>query len=358
MEAPEGKEGLMNCCIYCKKKIPAGSTYCNWCGKKQVRDFHRKSNGAGTVYKRGTTYTVKVTKYANGIKREVTKGGFKTRKEAYEHAMVLRDDLDLKRTEAISFSDLWEKLKTTERYLKLSADKKDTWKYAYNKCEPLYQCKDVRELRFENFQKLVDGLTYYPARDIKTVLKAMMRLAQKYDQVDKNYAELIELPPNFEKEKDIFTDLELKKICASKDPFKAYIIIMCYCGLRPIEMLNLRQEDIHIMERFMYGGRKTELGKASKIAIPETAAPYLTDFDPWTKGKNKFYDRFHEFLKAEGIRDLTPGCCRHTFVTRLSQASDNVAVIQKAARHTHYQTTLGYTHMNIDDVLTEVNKLS
>ncbi len=345
-------------CVFCKKEIAEGSAFCNWCGKKQVRDFHRKQNGSGTVYKRGNTYTVKVVKYGNGLKREITKGGFKTKKEAYEYAVTLRDELNLKRTEAISFCDLWEKLKTTERYQKLSEDKKDTWKYAYQKCAPLYQCTDVRELRFENFQKLVEGLTYYPARDVKTVLTAMMRLAQKYDQVDKNYGELMELPKKNEKEKEVFTDLELKKIFDSADPFKGYIIIMCYCGLRPIEMLNLKPEDIHIMERYMYGGRKTELGKESKIAIPETAVPYLTDFVPWTAGKNGFYDRFHQFLVQEGIRDMTPGCCRHTFVTRLSQVSDNVATIQKAARHTRYQTTLGYTHMKIDDVLAEVNKLS
>ena len=348
---------MMNC-LFCKKEIAEGSAFCNWCGKKQIRDFHRKQNGSGTVYKRGNTYTVKVVKYGNGFKRELTKGGFKTKKEAYEYAVTLRDELDLKRTESISFCALWEKLKKTERYQKLSHDKKRAWGYAYDKCAPLYQCEDVRELRFENMQDLIEGLSFYPARDVKVVLTAMMRLAQKYDQVDKNYAELMELPKKVENEKEVFTDLELKKIFDSADPYKAYIIIMCYCGLRPIEMLGLKPSDIHLAERYMYGGRKTELGKESKIAIPETAVPYLANFVPWTAGKNAFYDRFHQFLVQEGIRDMTPGCCRHTFVTRLSQVSDNVATIQKAARHTRYQTTLGYTHMKIDDVLAEVNKLS
>lgn len=344
-------------CAYCKKEIPEESKYCMFCGRKQDRDFHRKSNGSGTVYKRGNTYTVKVVKYGGGFKRELTKGGFKTKKDAYAYAEQLRNDLDLKRTESVSFRDLWEKLQKTERYLKLSEDKKKTWKYAYDKCAPLYQCNDVRELRFEHMQNLLEGLTYYPARDIKVMLTAMMRLAQKYDQVDKNYAELLELPPKEEHEKEVFTDLELKKILSSSDPFSRFVIIMCYCGLRPVEMLGLQPEDIHLAERYMYGGRKTELGKKSKIAIPETAVPYLTVYEPWTVGKNAFYDKFHAFLKDEGIRDLTPACCRHTFVTRLSQASGNVAIIQKAARHTRYQTTLGYTHMSIDDVLTEVNKL-
>ena len=344
-------------CLYCKKEIAEGSAYCNWCGKKQERDYHRHANGSGTVYKRGQTYTVKVVKYGNGLKREITKGGFKTKKEAYEYAVTLRNDLDLKLAERISFRELWEKLKKSERYSNLSYDKKRAWQYAFDKCKPLYQCTDVRELRFEHMQRLLEGLTFYPARDVKTVLKAMMTLAQKYDWVDKNYAELLELPKKEESEKEVFTDLELKQIRDSEDPFKAYVLIMCYCGLRPIEMIELQPEDIHIMERYMYGGRKTELGKESKIAIPESVVEYLMGYIPWTAGKNGFYDRFHQFLIQTGVRDLTPGCCRHTFVTRLSQVSDNVATIQKAARHTKYQTTLGYTHLKIDDVLEEVNKL-
>ena len=32
-------------CVYCKKEIAEGSAFCNWCGKKQIRDFHRKANG-------------------------------------------------------------------------------------------------------------------------------------------------------------------------------------------------------------------------------------------------------------------------------------------------------------------------
>ena len=62
---------MMNC-VYCKKEIAEGSAFCNWCGKKQSRDFHRKQNGSGTVYKRGNNYTVKVVKYGNGFKRELT----------------------------------------------------------------------------------------------------------------------------------------------------------------------------------------------------------------------------------------------------------------------------------------------
>ena len=344
-------------CLFCKKEIPEQSQYCMFCGRKQERSHHRLPNGSGTVYKRGSTYTVKVVKYGNGFKREITKGGFKTKREAYAYAETLRNEADMKLPDAISFCDLWEKLKKSERYLKLSDEKKRAWKYAYEKCKTLYQCADVRDLRFEHMQRLLEGLTFYPARDIKVMLNAMMTLAQKYDYVDKNYAALMELPKKEEKEKEVFTDLELKQIRDSADPFKAYILIMCYCGLRPIEMLNLNNEDIHIMERDMYGGRKTELGKASKIAIPEAVVEYLMRYIPWTAGKNAFYDKFHEFLKQEGIRDMTPGCCRHTFVTRLSQVSDNVATIQKAARHTKYQTTLGYTHMSIDDVLEEVNKL-
>lgn len=57
------------------------------------------------------------------------------------------------------------------------------------------------------------------------------------------------------------------------------------------------------------------------------------------------------------VSPLPPGCCRHTFNTRLAKKGVQPAVIQKAAGHKDYKTTIGYTHMDIRDVLDAVNKL-
>lgn len=41
-------------CKKCKKEIPDGSLYCNYCGKKQIttpRKVHKRAHGSGTIHK-------------------------------------------------------------------------------------------------------------------------------------------------------------------------------------------------------------------------------------------------------------------------------------------------------------------
>lgn len=346
-------------CLYCKKEIPDSSIYCNWCGRKQTRSSHRQPNGAGTVYKRGQTWTAKI-RYWDGEKfASKTKGRFRTKKEAYAAVPGLLAEVKLNKTERISFVNLWQRLQTTERFLSLSQSKKDAWKYAYEKCKPLHGVKDFREIRYEHLQPLLKGLNYYPARDIKVMLSALYQLAEKYELCDKNYARMLELPKLNSKEKEIFTNEELSKIWNCTDPFRDYILIMCYCGLRPVEMRKLKKEDMHLEDEFMTGGQKTDLSKRSRIAIPNILVPILENFQPFPLGKSSFEKRFANCLRNAGIdRKLTPGCCRHTFVTLLTSVESSTAMIQKAARHTRYETTLNYTHIPIEDVKATVNKLS
>ena len=329
------------------------------CGRKQERKGHRMPNGSGTVYKRGQNYTAQIKRW-NGEKYiSLSKGGFKTKREAYAAVPALLEKVQLHRTEKIGFCELWEKVQQTERYKNLSQDKQSAWRYAYQKCKPLYGVTDMRDIRYEHLQAIVSGLTYYPARDVKIVLTAMYQLAEKMDLTDKNYAAMIELPKLGQThEKEIFTNEEIRLLWLCDDPFRDYILIMLYCGLRPIEMRKLRAEDVHLEDKYLTGGQKTELAKKMRIAIPDVILPLFENFQPWTLGKNAFENAFAATLAKAGItRKLTPGCCRHTFVTDLTLVEDSTAMIQKAARHTKYQTTLNYTHIPINDVRETVNKL-
>lgn len=78
----------------------------------------------------------------------------------------------------------------------------------------------------------------------------------------------------------------------------------------------------------------------------------------WSRAPaDNFYAAYYEACERAGVRSLTPHSCRHTYITRLTRAKVAPATIQKGARHSDYKTTLGYTHLNIDDVLVAVNAL-
>ena len=126
------------------------------------------------------------------------------------------------------------------------------------------------------------------------------------------------------------------------------------------ELQTIKKEDIHLDERYMMGGIKTELSKQTPTAICEKILPVIRKKYVARRakllemGEAKFYEEYFGTCRQAEIRELTP---YHTYVTRLTRAGVDPAVIKKADRHEKYETTLQYTHMNTKDTLYAVNKL-
>ena len=341
-------------CKFCRKTIEDDSIYCRFCGRKCSESRHKRANGTGSVYKRGNSYTIRIREFANGKTVDRTKGGFKTRKEAFEYAETLRKRHDTR----ISFTGLWEMLQDSEKYKRLSDQKRKAWNIAYRKLTRFETVGDVRQIEYADMQEIVRKEKPYAARDIKAVLSAMFDLGQKYRYCETNPAKLLDLPQIHAKEKETFSDEELNRIWNSVDPFREYVLIMCYTGMRPIELRTMTKEDINLEGRYVTAGRKTELSKVSRIAFPDVILPLMESFEPPQGTEYDFIHRFERFMRSLGLSGKTPYCCRHTFITNLSKVTDSIAILKSAARHTDYQTTLRYTHLNNEEVSAVVNRLS
>lgn len=356
-------------CKRCKRELPDGAPYCCWCGAKQETTHHRRSNGEGYVYKRGQTWTLRLRTYQNDEYRCSTKGGFATKKAALEYIPTLRVKL-FDRRDSIGFSALFEAVKRTVRYTELSEGKQKAWGYAYEKCKPLHGVKDVRELRYKDLAPLVEGLTFYPARDIKVLLGAMFDYAIKMEWAERDYSRELELPKCEEAEKIPFTDAELSQLAtyAERDHDARCILLGCLTGFRPVELRTVTAEMIDLNNNWILGaGHKTEMGKTVPVILSEEAAAIAARIKSEVEtgliirqgSKNGFEKMFDRVLSDAGIenadRHLKPNSMRHTFVTRLTRTGAAPAVLQKAARHTSYDTTLRYTHIPMDDVREAVN---
>lgn len=359
-------------CKKCGTELLEGSVFCHMCGARQKSAQKEKApksrgNGTGSVYADGKVWVAQVQAYVDGQRIRCRKSGFKRKKDALDYLPVLQEQLNWKNQENISFLALWKKVQETARYQALSDEKQRAWGYAFDKCKRLHACKCFREIRFDQMQACVKDLTYYPARDVKILLNAMSTLAVKCEWADRNFAELIELPKQEAREKRVFTEEQIRALWKHRTETELgnAVLLMIYTGLRPIELRDMRVFNVRLNDREMYGGHKTELGKKSPIVIPEAIVPVLREMLGAASGEylvrrvcdNTFADLFTEALQAAGIDDksLTPVCCRHTYITRLTRAGIAPAVIQKAARHTKYQTTLGYTHMDMSDVRDALN---
>ena len=363
-------------CIKCGKEIQNDAVFCAYCGKrqeKQERTKRTRGNGLGSVYKMPAgTWAAEITlgwhMEDGALKRKRRrKYGFKTKKAAVEYLTELRAQGE-KRTQ-ITVSELHEMWLDSAD--KLSKSKQDAYRIAWAKIKEGVGYRPIEELTVPELQELTDdaGTSYYTKRDIKTLLSHLYKLAIRDDYTDKNRAQYIQLPTLETQEREIFTEQEIDRLwsfyAATGDITACRMLIMLYTGIRPGELIQIRTENIRLDEQWMTGGIKTEKGKRRKIILPDCILPLIEHSLSESSGgllakyaKNGLYDAWNALRDELHMRkELTPYCCRHTYVTRLTALKVSPAMLQELAGHEDYDTTLDYTHLSVRDRLIEVNRL-
>lgn len=153
------------------------------------------------------------------------------------------------------------------------------WAYcssAYNMKISEVRSKDIRYCMEHGYTMPdgPDGARKYPSpptqRRIKNVWALLLDYAVEYEYTDKNYARLITTKIHSEEIKRhmSFTDDEMRLLWENiSSKYAEMMIIQCYTGWRPQELMNLRVEDIDIVKWIMTGGLKTEAGKNRIVPI-------------------------------------------------------------------------------------------
>lgn len=331
----------------------------------------KRGNGQGSVYKRpnGTWRAEWTLGYKpDGTRTSKRKSGFRTKKEALA---FLEAQQRQPTYEAIKLQEVYELVKGELETL--SKDKQCAYDIAYRRLRPLW-FRPMADIKLPELQKLIDQTPgpFYPKRDVKALLGKIFRYALANDWVTKDYTKYILLPKCPAPEKKAYTDEDIaimwqhyaKARQGSEERFIfGCALILIYSGMRTGELLAATKNDVRLNERYLTCGIKTEAGKQRHIPIATKIVPVLAELmaAPGSRlvsmGHNQFYKLYKTVLSKAGVSDLPPGSGRHTFNTRLAKAGVQPAVIQRAAGHRSYQTTLGYTHLAIDDVLEAVDKL-
>lgn len=137
------------------------------------------------------------------------------------------------------------------------------------------------------------------------------------------------------------------------------LYIMYSGGLRISEVVNLRVEDIHTDEGYIFikdaKGKKDRKTVLSKVVV-EKLTPYLARYRPsyWMfegmeggqYSKSSIQAIFRRAVKKEHINPwATPHTLRHTFATHLLQNGVNLRIIQTMLGHSSAKTTEIYTHV-------------
>lgn len=368
-------------CPKCTREIPDDSVFCCYCGKKAKSEKQGKrktrGNGSGCAYKRGKTWTACITPEGasyideNGKTHQPRKykGGFKTRNAAIAYCEKLQSQgTKPKAPNLLHYWKLYEK----DDLEKLGKDKQIAYKGAWKKMESL-QFRKVDTLTVQDLRRVVDEKThtFYPAKDMKTLLRRLFELAAADRYVDKDLPEFIVLPELEETERKPFTAEEQKalwKIYDDGDRRAALPLIMIYTGMMPGEMQNLKIDMVHLDEQRIIGvSMKTKVRRKSPIYLPDTIVPVLIGEIAvttsksgyvWPRGEDRFYARYYAALEAAGCRRLEPYSCRHTTATALA-IDKNIApqTIKKVMRWSTTKMLDKYAHPDDNDAMEAINRL-
>ena len=172
-------------CKKCDTEMPDHAVYCMMCGKKlQQADKKSKQrgNGQGTVYKLPNgKYAAEVTLYyyidknGNRKRKRRTKQFAKKKDAIAALPELLSVGAAIKPT---SLSELHEVFLQSKKYETLSDSQKDKLRYAWNRLQQLHG-RDIATLTIDDMQRVINEQTqtFYPAKDMKTVLSHCYNLA-------------------------------------------------------------------------------------------------------------------------------------------------------------------------------------
>ena len=259
--------------------------------------------------------------------------------------------------ETITFAEVYKKW-SNEHFKKVSSSSIERYSNAYRKyCKSLYKMR-FKDIRLTHLQAVIDncGMAHPTRASIKTLFAVLTRFAMKNDIVDKDYAQYVDVGQREGKiNRKPFTQEEIDKLFKYVDTFDYLdtILIMIYSGLRVGEMLDLRIENIHLEERYMVGGSKTEAGKNRRIPISKKIEPFIRKYYEKNKDKEfliinslgrpmgysnyrrEKFDNIMEKLKMEH----KPHDARHTFASLMDSAGANKLCIKRIIGHSSQDIT-------------------
>ena len=343
-------------CPKCTREIPDDAVLCCYCGRvfQRRKPSSRAANGQGTAYKRGSTWTVRVTagwKTTDIAKKPTrvykTKGGFPTKAAALAAAADLLRGVTTKVSPSLEhYWTIYER----DDLPKLSASKATAYRIAWKRLKPL-AIRKVSTITVDDLRQTVSKAapTYYPAKDCKQLLAHLFTLAAADGWASKDLPSYINLPDREEKERQPFTAEEqaaLWRIWEEGNLDAALPLIMIYTGMMPGELMDLRPEMIDLEARKITGaGKKTKVRKESPVYIPLQLVPVLeTVMEHLTPSgyilyhsEMPFYSHYYAALAAAGCRRLEPYSCRHTTATAL--AIDKTVAPQTIQRVMRWSST-------------------
>jgi integrase len=272
----------------------------------------------------------------------------------------------------ITFEEIYQRW-SEGAYPSLSDSSVKTYKSAYKHCGVLLKTpfKDIRTISLQSAVDSVESPSM--ARMTKILFQKLYTYALENDIVEKDYSQFVKLTKKKEtKEKSPLSLDEIQTMWNKVNviEYADIVVILLYTGMRIGELLDMTIENIHLEERYMVGGNKTENGKNRVIPIHKKIVPLIKAriessrnghlFEN-TLGKKLTYALFMSKYWGALSACIEPGHSphdtRHTFVSRMDSLGVNKVTIKRIVGHSSKDVTDIYTHKNLEELLEAVDLL-
>ena len=292
------------------------------------------------------------------------------------------------------FADNWYELNVKNADCSM-VNKYNYKNYVYTHIIPYFKSYKLCEIHEDDCQRFLNqyvGKSKAMVSKLRMTLRRIMRKAEKQKLIPGNPAEDIVLPKVTQGSRRPITDEERARILetAKTHYAGAMVLTMLYCGLRPIEVRNLKWADLDFTNNLLTVTKsKTAAGTGRKLPIPPQLKTALIEHkfkrlnDEWVFVRYKnhklpldessFYYAWHNFCREMDIAngatvyrnqitkstlspDLEPYLLRHTFCTDCQAAGVPLNVAKELMGHSDISVTAKiYTHM-VDEVFEQNRK--
>ena len=270
-----------------------------------------------------------------------------------------------------TFAEVYEEMMNHLLSLKkqLTQGTLDSYKYGFNNLAKIHNTK-MSDLKAADIQVILNKNNTKTKSHIGIIRKVLQKVEnysfmQRY--ITDGYMKYLvfEYTDSDRQIHKAFSDSEIALLWGKRDiPYVDFVLLTIYTGMRPSEVLNLKTENIHLDERYMIGGMKTDAGRNRTIPISERIYPVLKDIYnpdkptlyPDCKSYRALQIKYHDLMEKLGL-DHKPHDGRHTFATLMDRYGANQVCTKMIMGHSLKDNiTEGiYTHKELSDLLEAVN---
>ena len=376
-------------CLNCGKDIASDSRFCKHCGAKvKFKGGKRiaREPGTGTVFPVFNVHSIKYIAKAPCQKgqKQIYIGRYSTREAAEQALESYLTDGIVTPSKPPTFALLYQEWSKVH-FKSLTKSGIQGYQTGYSHLSSIHNI-EITKLKIYHYQQCIDECAKVHTRSVcekmKQTISQVCKYAMQNDLLNKNYSLFLVLPKREKKAKQIFSDEEILILWQHTDDNRVrFLLFLIYTGFRLNEAFSIRKENVHLEERYIVGGLKTEAGKNRIVPIlsddilsfvkcwmESSKTEYLINDDPSNYRKRRFYPVLSELkiipeptINNKGRKvyshRLTPHCTRHTFASIAVKCGVPPEILKQVMGHSSYQTTVNhYVHTDIKQLMEGMSK--